>query len=259
MKTETQAAPASTKSSRKGGAAKGKPALNPIDIPEGAVKEGAKPGAVVNTQTSLAPWQPSEGINLLTQGENAVTHQAFAKYPLALSKTGRFTGKLMNIGDYALAKTGKAFVQSQADRIKAETGKAPDVMSADEKKALSDEMNGLKKQFFQEAKQVVAAINAHPDAQVRRVALRKTASGGMAMTAVTVLERNTISEVEQLRQQLKEVTIQRNELAKNVAPKLAKRIESQAREQVAHDVEATVSQGAAPAPAEGAPAVPASK
>lgn len=241
-------------------AAKGKPGINPIEIPSGSVVgvETKVPGKHDVTMVGMTRWQPAEGINLLTAGENAVTHQAFAGYPLATSKTGRLTGKLMNIGDYTLMKTGKAFVQRQADAIKAETGKTVDVLSAEEKKVISDEMNDLKKRFFQEAKQVVAAINAHPDAQIRRVAIRKTASGGMAMTAVTVLERNTISEVDQLRRQLKEANATNAELKKHVNPRIAKNAETRAQEQVAHEVEATVQKpAAAAAPVEGATPEPA--
>lgn len=212
-------------------------------------------GAVVSldlaTRSDLIEVHPTKDLTLIQMNDKSAIPPQFKKYPLAVSKTGNWTGRLMNIGDYCLQKLGKAFNQRQADALRI-AGKVVPVASEAERKSLSAELDNIRKHYFADAKAYHAALSSRDDVQVTSLAIRPNAKG-FAITARSQLFTNRETEADVLRKELEDAKLQLAELKKHVPKGVAAKIEKKAHETIEAETSVTHSPSTAE-PQSGSPA-----
>lgn len=235
-------------------AIKGKRFTNMLDIPAPA----APTSAVVVLEAPVR-FNPAPDLSLVSRGDKQTFIPTLAdKYPLAISKGGSATGRLMNIGAYCLSTLGAAFTQSQAEAMKdknadgtAQPGKSWAVISKDEKKALSDKYDALRQQYYVDAKAVALAINGRADVQVTSFKTTRTGKGiqfatiALLPTVKTSVESVLRTENETLKARLAALEAM---VPRKVATSARKKADKVAHEAAPIDVAATAEQQPVAAP-----------
>lgn len=252
---------------------------------KGAPKRGTKPAATTATNEQPKPGdgivkldltivesrlaqlpptalhRPAEGLTLLKVDDKNTVLPALAKFPLHYSRTGRFTGKIMNIAEYCLMKTGLAWNDKHQTTLKEKHGmrvavlkddvKATDGKSGTMRKQLSNELDAMRPKFHMACKSAVASFHSRNDVEIRSARIRETA-GGIVMDSRAILPMGKTSEADQLRKELAEKNAYVAALENALPPKVVKKLHKKDK---AVEVEAEV-QTPAEAIAEAAAASP---
>lgn len=200
--------------------------LNPV-LAKGTNIADAPAGQ--ETSKALAPlgepivFDAAKGLQLVSLGEKMVLPPQFMRFPMARSKTGAYTGKIENFGDFVYRTRHLAVNVKHADAIQAATGRRPDIINPPERKEADTELNAIKSEFYKVANSWVSGFHARADVVVTRAKISQTARGfTMQSTATLVTEKTSVEE--QLRAEIDSLKNQVKQLAAYAPPKTVKRI-----------------------------------
>lgn len=198
--------------------------LNPIPLPADIVKGELAAGK------SVALVAHAEGLNILEGANGITTLPALARFPLGyrpvrkdgVAIPGRvtLTGKLMNIAEFCRMKTGRAWNEKHAERVLKDEGtKLTILKDAATKKALSEELDAMRRPYHDALKGEVTKFHARRDVEIQGAQLKQTATG-LRLTSIALLPTKSAEDL--LRAQLAKAQAQVKALTGKLPAKIVK-------------------------------------
>lgn len=220
------------------------PMMNPV------LKEQMVPiisGRLAESKIDLV--QPVDGLTLARANDVSITFPQLAQFPLGYSpKTGRLSGKLMNIAQFCRAKTGRAWNAKHAATVKEQEGIVlhvlPDKTDADKalRKSISKELDEARPRYYVACKGITAQFLARNDSEVQSAQIRET-NRGITLTTKAIIPTGKSSEAERLRMQLSRQEELIKQLESHIPAKTLKGIKQKVNRPV--NVESIVEQASA--------------
>lgn len=207
-----------------------KPLMNP------AIRKEFAPviqGRIAELADAAHIAQIADDLTVIKVNDDNMVPVPLRNFPMAYSRAGRITGKLMNIAQFCQMKTGRAWNDKHAATVLDTTGVKlhvlPNKTEADKvaRKTLSEELDALRPQFYNACKSVAAGFIARNDAQVEKARIRQT-SRGIVMDTMTIILTGKSSEADKLRAEL----AKRDALLTAYEQKLGAKMVKQMRKQV---------------------------
>lgn len=196
------------------------------NIPDTAVATVPKPNLrpLVLHATAIA-FSPVEGLALVQRGDDAVSHELMAKYPLAVTPSGRHNGRLMNFGGWLYQTRGQAVNQKHAEALKGEFSlpTLPPIISQTDKKLASEAFDKLRTVYMADCKTLTTLIHSRPDVEVTAAGFKRTSTGYTFNTSARLVLAKVDSSAA-LKAQLAEQAEVIKQLKAHVPKKTAERI-----------------------------------